>query len=282
MRAVHTKSTGESLKTIEQKLQGPEPVFFTRFGDGDVYLMRGDDANNHQYSEELSKELIDAFTIDHPHYLIGLAANYPHEEGMASGLFSPHECNDSLVEYIQKNIDLLPPEGYESAILFHYLAIFKPEIFNQFIQKHVVGKSKMYIGCLPKETIEKIYGPIDYHVLTPAKNAYSSIANWWPEVEKNIDKTQVVLPAAGSATKVINKRLWNMNAQVNSFDIGSVIDAIDGWQSRKWIKLKGHKVNKVLLPEFQDTSVAFRIKSSLLDIKYDLRSYFYSIKNGIK
>ena len=74
-------------------------------------------------------------------------------------------------------------------------------------------------------------------VETPGNNSYSSINEWWPEVEKNAHDVDVILPCSGMSSRVINKRLWNMGVNVKNLDIGSVVDAIDGKNTRRWIAM---------------------------------------------
>ena len=45
---------------------------------------------------------------------------------------------------------------------------------------------------------------------------------------KYIDDVDVVLPTAGMAGRVINKRLWKLNKNVHSIELGSMVDAVVG------------------------------------------------------
>lgn len=279
MQPIKTKSTLESYDELIALMSGSKRVFYSRFGDGQLYGMQDRDAANHRADENLKKELLEAFLIRDPNYLIALAINIPYEKGMTDGVLKSHKSNPELENFVIENGLNKGIEAYHNPILFHYLALFDPSRLIRFLDEYIRPRGKMYIGCVPKKTVEKLFGPIDYYVETPARNSFAQIDQWWPEVLKNIDNVEVVLPATGSATSVINLRLWNMGVNVHSIDIGSIVDAIEpGGHSRKWIRLMGYRVNRVLVEQYRDKRLSTGIKNRLLDIKNALRSVFYSIK----
>ena len=106
----------------------------------------------------------------------------------------------------------------------------------------------MFIGNIPINNIEILLGKIDYYVQVPEKNAYWKIDSWWKYVLNAIDDVEVVIPSAGMAARIINKRLWNMEKEVHSSDLGSIVDAVSEKKTRRWIRLKGHVMHRILLP----------------------------------
>jgi hypothetical protein len=136
----------------------------------------------------------------------------------------------------------------------------------------------MFIGSVPLEDIQKLYGKIDYYVQLPRRNAYSTIDTWWSDIIRNIDSVEVVLPAAGMATRVITMRLWNLNKEIHCLDLGSIVDAVSPFApSRKWIKLKGHVLNRILLPEYRDRSFKYRLNYAIKEVVFFFRYLFYKI-----
>jgi len=136
----------------------------------------------------------------------------------------------------------------------------------------------MFIGSVPEIEIQKLFGEIDYYVETPRKNAYTYIDLWWPEILKNVDNVELVLPAAGMATRVIAKRLWDLNKDVHCIDLGSIVDAVSSFpSSRKWIKLKRHVLNRILQPEFRDNSLFYWIKYAIKETGLFFRYLFYKV-----
>ena len=273
-----SKSTTETYQTICHLLDTNGKVYYSRFGDGDLFIMMGRNQANHDYSEELAAELRASLIVEHPQFLKGLPVNFPKEKGMTKGLFERFYFNDELAEFVIKNIPVSFPVAFESSWFPNYYSVFKPNEMSLFLDKFVRSKKKMFIGSVPSEDIQKLFGKIDYYVQVPRRNAYSTIDNWWPEILKNIDSVEVVLPAAGMATRVIAKRLWDLNKEVHFLDFGSVIDAVSSFApSRKWIKLKGHVLNRILLPEYRDRSISYKFNYAIKETGFFLRYIFYKI-----
>ena len=79
---IQTKTTSETYQTLCTLLDKNSKVYFSRFGDGDVVLMWGQDQRSHRHSPELQQELLESFNIKHPQYLKGLGANQINEPGL--------------------------------------------------------------------------------------------------------------------------------------------------------------------------------------------------------
>ncbi len=273
-----SKSTTETYTTLCHLLSKHKKVYYSRFGDGDLFIMMGRNQANHDYSEELAAELRASLTVEHPQFLKGLPVNFPKEKGMTKGLFEWFYFNDELAEFVIKKIPLTFPAVFESSWFPNYYSVFKPVEMSQFLDQFIRSRKKMFIGSVPLEDIQKLYGKIDCYVQLPRKNAYSTIDTWWPEILRNIDSVEVVLPAAGMATRVIAKRLWDLNKEVHCLDLGSIVDAVSSFApSRKWIKLKGHVLNRILLPEFRDRSFKYKINYAIKETGFFLRYLFYKI-----
>lgn len=273
-----SKSTAETYEALYRLLETEKKVYYSRFGDGDLFIMMGRNQANHDFSEALAEELRASIQIEDPNFLKGLPVNFPREKWMTKGLFERFYFNDELAEFVVKNIPVSLPVTFESSWFPNYYSVFKPVELSQFLDRFVRSKKKMFIGSVPVEDIRKLYGEIDHYILVPRRNAYSDIDKWWPDVLKHIDSVEVVLPSAGMATRVISKRLWDMGKAVHCLDFGSVIDAVSAFApSRKWIKLKGHVLNRILLPEFRDVSFRYKIKYAVMESGFFLRYLFYKI-----
>jgi Glycosyltransferase GT-D fold len=270
MKNIITKSTFDTLSFLEYKLNSNEKVFFLRFGDGEVFDMMGKSRRNQVNSPELIKEMKEAFSIQSENYIKALAINMPHEKGMSNGVFANYSFNAELESFILKFFNELQLSFY-NPITFHYLSVFRPKLIYNFFNKYIRPKKKMFIGSTSKETAEKLYGEIDFYINVPPKSAYSSINEWWPNVLSNCSNVEIVIVSAGAATKVVAKRLWEKNLNIQLFDFGSIIDAIDGKVTRTWIRLVGHRVNKVLLKEYREKNTYKKMVFVLKDIKYFFR-----------
>lgn len=242
-----TKDTLSTYKHLTNLLDFNSKVYYSRFGDGDFYIMNGRREKMHEWSPELAQELSEAFAINDPLYLKGSMVNYPLEPGMTHGVFAPPTDNAQIESWLLNNqkvhIDII----FESHIMFHYLSVFKQDIMIDFLNTYIRPKKKMFIGSVNKNDIEKLVGPIDYYVHVPSKDAYYSIDKWYDSILENIDNVELCLPAAGMAGRVIQKRLWNLNKNIHSIDLGSVIDASCNISTRTWIDKVGFNHIKNIL-----------------------------------
>jgi hypothetical protein len=237
------------LHHLEQLFRGSKRAFYSRFGDGDITIMMGKSQKLHQFSTSLQAEMKEAFEIESPLYCKGLAVNYPRERGMVRGILAPFRIDAQLQNFLLSTFDLSNRPRFESAVFLHYLAIFHPAKAHAFLDEFIRPKRKLFIGSIPREKIEKLIGPVTCYVATPERDSYYTMESWWPEVMKCIQQVDLVVPATGMATRVINKRLWNSGVEVQSFDIGSLVDAVDLLPTRKWIRLAGHRAKRVLLDQ---------------------------------
>lgn len=243
LKQMKIHDTTESLRALTKALDTSPGVFYTRFGDGDIYMMTGRQGNNHRWSPQLQRELRESLNIRDEFYMKGLSLEYPAEPGMVEGLFAPHRTTPDLQRRINHVLNTGETEFY-SPVLFHYLAVFKPDILRDFLDRYVRPFTKLFIGNCKKENMEKLFGKISHYVQVPRQNAYGSIREWWPKVEDCLDNVEVILPAAGYASRVIQKKLWNLGLPVHSIDFGSIVDAVDGQFTRTWTKLKGPQVKE--------------------------------------
>lgn len=244
-----TKTTQETYDKLCDMLDNHDRVFYTRFGDGDFNIMNGERELLHEWSLKLAREIVESIRINDEEYLKGSMLNYPIESGMTKGVFAPH--ND---EYITKYTNWLlynqkiPVDTiFESHIMFHYISIFKPELMIDFLDKYIRPKKKLFIGSVDKKKIERLVGTIDYYVQIPERGAYYSIDSWWADVLNYSKEVELVLPAAGMAGRVIQKRLWYENVNIHSIELGSIIDAAVKKNTRSWIDRIGDKIDRILI-----------------------------------
>src|SRR6187399_58522 len=166
---IHVKGTSQSLQDVRHVFQTNKRAFYSRFGDADIFIIMGRHAANHNVTPALSKEMTEAFQIDHPLYLRGLAVNHPREKGMVRGLFAVFRSNLEMTEFIEKKIGTPESTVFENPVFLHYLGVFRPQEVNDFLAELIRPKKKMFIGCIPKDKVEKLIGPIQYYIETPAK-----------------------------------------------------------------------------------------------------------------
>lgn len=266
------KTTFETLTSLEHLFRENRRAFYSRFGDGDLFIMMGRSQKLDQFSLPLQQEMIESFEIESPLYVKGLAVNYPQEPGMVRGILGTHRVDNELQNFLLSKFDLARQPRFESAVFMHYLALFHPAFASSFLDEFVRPKKKLFVGSVARKQIEKLIGPVDYYVQTSERDSYSQIDHWWPEVKRLAERVDLVIPATGMATRIINKRLWNAGIEVQSFDIGSLVDAVELLPTRKWIRLAGHRARKVLLNQPSPT-----LGSSLDYIQREIRLGCYSV-----
>lgn len=248
---IQARSTQETITILSEMLRNEERVFFSRFGDGDVFIMDGRDQANHVCTDELRREMISAFKVDDPKYLKALSVNYPKEQHMCRGCFAPFPTNDYLAEVVRSVLGSDPARPFENPVVFHYMSIFYPEIMNSFLDEFIRGRRILFVGGQKSDVVEKVLGKGVVYVATPLKNAYHYIDEWWPEVLSKVEQADVLIPSAGMASRIINKRLWDLGTKIHSIDIGSLFDAVAGIRTRTWIQLVGHRIDEIVLPEYR-------------------------------
>ena len=265
------KSVYESLKTIEQKLESNDRLFYCRFGDGEIYILDGGYTKDHTYNPQLTEAMHQVWNIDDPNFLKGVAVIYPKESGMIKQVFAPFSDTPHLEEILLAK-GAKPGTVYENFIVFHYLSLFDPERMVTFLNTYVRPKKKMFIGSSDPEAMKYLFGEIDYYIQTPNKNAFESIDEWYPEVLKHINKVEMVLPCTGASTKVVMARLWDLGYKGHCLDMGSVADVTQLRGTRGWIRLLGHRSQKILLPGWEKIDVFPRNK--LRNLKGEMKYYF--------
>ena len=274
------KSTFETYRYLCHLMDKNKKVYYARFGDGDIFIMMGMSQQNHDYHPELGKEMDEAFSIEDPLYLKGLTLNYPVEKGMFRGFFAHYKNNDEMNDFLINKFKIKEDKIYESQWFMQYYSIYKPKEMVYFLDTYIRPKKKMFIGGVPKEDIEQLVGRIDYYINTPHKNSYWKIDEWWPKVLEHIDDVELVLPASGMSTRIINKRLWNMNKEVHSIDLGSIVDAVGNPKNtRRWIRIRSHVLNKILLPEYQKKGILYNIEFWFKEIHFLVRKWHFLLKH---
>lgn len=266
--AIKTKNIQDSYDYLESRITQKERLFFVRFGDGEFVTLLRKDHRNYVYNEGLAKEIEGSFRIKDDNYLISCPINYPYDEFHAKCIYKQFTWQNEMTE-VMDAIDIKTDVLYENPCIFQCMAVFKPQRLRKFLNQHVRNKSKMFIGSTPKDIAEQLYGPIDYYVKIPVKNAYETIEQWWPEIENNADRVELIIPSAGSTSNVIALRLWNMDIQTKLIDFGSIVDAVDRKVSRSWIRLKGHTALGIL-----NNPPKFTLKEKLNNFIKDVKFFF--------
>ncbi len=268
--AIRTKGIQESFDFLKEKMAKHKRLFFVRYGDGEFVTLMRKDHRNYVYNAGLDAELESSFRIKDDEYLIACPINYPYDEFHASGIYKNFSWQDEMI-HIMKEKNFSDDVIFENPCIFQCMAVFKPRELKAFLDEYVRPLKKMFIGSTEKEIAEKLYGKIDYYVKIPAKHAYETINEWWPKVEENANKVDLVIPSAGSTSNAIALRLWNKEVACKVIDFGSIVDAVEYKVSRTWIRLQGNKVRKVLDKKDREK---LSFQKRFLFLRKDIKFYF--------
>ena len=236
----------ETLNYLHKKLDSENKVYYSRFGDGDFEIMKGKREMMHKYSPELAEELKESFGIDDENYIRGTMFNESTYNGTQLVQQRP-ENFDHIFQVIKDNFSNHEEFTLYSHVLFTYIVMHDQDVFLDFIQKFIRPKRKLFIGSIKKSSIERLVGSVDYYVMIPPKDAYYSIDKWWPKVLECVDDVDLVLPAAGMAGRVVQKRLWKLNKNIHSIELGSMVDVLDNLNTRSWMVNKKEVIDRILL-----------------------------------
>jgi hypothetical protein len=245
-----------TLEVLCNSLENKPKVYYPRFGDGDFNIM----SNNgrcieHEYSEELQKELQTSFCIEEEGYLKGAMVNESTFNGLTLQPRNQNE-NNQILSFFEELYGDRKLTTY-SHVLLTYAAVCEQELMINFLDNFIRPKKKLFIGSVPKKDIEKLVGNVDYYVNIPVasveeqkvfKGAYYTMDKWWDDVMDCVDDVELVLPTAGMAGRVTCGRLWNLDKQVHCIELGSIVDAVIAKESRSWIVRAGvDKINNLLI-----------------------------------
>ena len=260
----------DSFDFLVEKLKKHNRLFFVRFGDGEFVTLMQRNHRNYIYNKNLEKELEASFRIRDEEYLIACPINYPYDEFHAKGIYRQFSWQEDMINVI-KHRDFPTDLVFENPCIFQCLGVFRPKLLKGFLDNFIRKEKKMFIGSTEKEAAEKLCGKIDYYVQIPERDAYESIATWWPEVERNMGNVDLIIPSAGSSSNVIAIRLWNSGVNCKVIDLGSIVDAVAQKTSRTWIRLQGHRIWKTL-EHPPELSLGQRFKILQKDIKFYFRN----------
>lgn len=225
--ALDSKST---LDLLQSRLVSGKPFSYVRFGDADLLFL--DDPSykgnrRHAKTKGLAEGLSEAFTIDHPDYLVGCVAG-----GHTFGNID-YECKlDSIAGKWHEG------KEYLSAVSLHTAYTLDPDRFVEFCKESFSDKRVLLIGgesICKSNLVRKAFNVLGV-IGFPDINAYRSLDAEMGRIEKNVPKYDVMIVALGQATRVLASRLWRKGLRdIQYFDVGSTVDAMAGLSTRSWI-----------------------------------------------
>ncbi len=224
-------------KTIKENKKGA----YVRFGDGDVFLLTGNNDMYQTSSERLSTEMQEAFKLKGDNIFKCLSIHsylYGKENEMIEG--NHLVSNDYANRLLSSTFQYFVGHKIYSPVALHYCASDKPQIANSFL-KTLKKKTILFIGNekIPGDTVRLLFGDAK-HIKTSPQNAYNDIDRVENNANSFLNKTKnygIVVIAMGCSGRPLTKRLNNKNHNIFIFDFGSLLDGIIGFNSRPWLDI---------------------------------------------
>lgn len=265
---IKIKTAVETVETLSEKMKTKDKVFFTRFGDNDIYQMVGcgPDAlklrnrpignNGTHYTQEQSDAIKMSFDIKHDDYMKAVTHLWPVEEGMHGTVFDRRpkkELHKLLSNYIKHLTD---EREFYNPVPFHYLSIFRPEIMLELLNELIRPvKNKLYIGwinpwtTLPTNiTLEDVFGEFCAWCPVAQQDSFNMASQQTiEEILRESEQADVIISAAGQLSRALSGLLWTYGINTHYIDFGSIVDGLAGFRTRNWNIKYGKTVIKNLL-----------------------------------
>lgn len=239
--SIRIVDTTITINVIEDSIINKKKGAYLRFGDGDVFLMMHKEDAYQEINENLAYEMREAFNCSgkNVHKCLAIHSNsYGFEQGMSLG---NHLNSDKLAQNLLKNtFEFFIGERIYSPVALHFKASNDIERAKSFLIT-LKNNVKIFVGNknIRQEIILKLFGEIT-HVKTPEKNAYNEIEKIYNETKNGLEKIDsfcVVVVAMGCSGRPLMKRLLKDKYNVYLFDFGSLLDGINGTNTRTWLKV---------------------------------------------
>ena len=203
--------------------------YYIRFGDAEIYTMNDPLFKNKRHQpkdDKLHHELIEAFNIHDSKFLRSFTV-----EGWAESKL--RNLRRIIGKYIPFDTTIQVP--HVSAV--HLSFLYTLDVFNKFI-KIFQSKKVLLLGgptVCNSDSVAQVFN-VSGCICFSDTNAYDMLDEKMSMIEKIIDDYDIVLSALGHASTALGKRLFKQRIATQFIDIGSVIDAIAGANTRGWIR----------------------------------------------
>lgn len=244
---VTIKSSIETLNDIKTTIVNEQKGAYMRFGDGDIFLMLGEDDMLHQANEKMAIEMKEAMKLKKGdiHKGFPLHSNlFGYENGMEVDM---HLVSDvDALKFLAATYSFIDIHNVYTSFALHYLAAFNQEACVQFL-RFLRSTNPIFVGNknLTPELLRKLFS--ETHIKTPASNSYLEIDRIEKELIQELDKKknefQVIVVAMGCPGRILQKRILKKGYRVYLFDFGSLLDAFNNDNTRLWIDLAGGTEN---------------------------------------
>lgn len=231
----------DTLSKIKETIAKEQQGCYMRFGDGDVFLLNKQADLYQKASEKLATEMKEAFTLSGDNIYKSLSIHsqaFGYEKEMYLG---NHLVSDAYATYLLKSsYPYFIGHQIYSPVALHYAATYHPALANDFL-KVLKSKTFLFIGNqhIKKNLLQRLFGEETQIIGTPDNDAYNAV----DEIEQQVSPILanranfgVIVIAMGCSGRVLMKRLTLLKKNIFLFDFGSLLDGLNGVESRTWLK----------------------------------------------
>ena len=242
---VRIRSPRETLEKISAVIAARIPGAYFRFGDGEVNVLFGIGADEQGGNAKLAREMEEAMGLGGEGIVKSLVIHsrrYGMSEGMQAGF---HLSSDELATTLLNCCFqyFIGNPIYSPVALAYALVKDRSLALDFFRRLKNVGRV-VFVGNenMDAKLLRRLYGEDCLHIRTAPRDAYMQADEIERQIGRELAKRSeytVVVFAAGPSTKILQKRLYNVSSGIFTFDVGSVMDALSGEDTRAWIDLAG-------------------------------------------
>lgn len=245
----------ETLSKIMDLISHEQKGAYLRCGDGDLNLAHGKRSGSHSVvTPRLQFEMQEVFDLNGPTILKSLPLTCKElgslEEGMFPGchLRTYKDC----LRFLKQAVPFWGTDIKDvySAVALHHVATVDHNYCLEFLRFLKAHNSCVLVGNkeIPEHIKTLLFGAGCEFIPTPTKNAYAEIDAIEKQCLEAINKKKgykVIILSTGNTGRILQKRLWPKLDNVFLFDFGSLMDALCGWETRKWIRLNTSSLNSL-------------------------------------
>ena len=238
---VKVKTPEQTLKKITDLITSETPGAYLRFGDGEINVLNGVGAMEQKGDTGMIKEMDESFRLNGEGVMKSLmihSKRFGFSKGMIEGFHLTHD--DWATNMFNYCYQYFIGDYIYSHTALSYALIYQREKALKLFKLIKSHNGLIFVGneTINKAIIENIFGESCLHIKTPPKDAFKNI----DEIEnkiinqlKNKEDYSLIIFAVGPSSNILQKRIFNKNINAFTFDIGSVVDALSGSQTRAWM-----------------------------------------------
>ena len=222
----------ESLKAWTYYIENNQNFSFIKFGDGEFFCMMGKEGtncDNHNYSPELGRKLIDAWNYfannTTENIYIAEWADQPGSFGTPQGVYPIQNTNNPVFAYLQnlllQNDNKFHLVNFE-ILLQNTLSLFK---YNFFKSIKYSTRKKVFVGPVRLTQVTNFLNT-NVHIQVPLPNSFKVYDKILDNCKKLAVDDTIFIFSSGMPTKSLIAELLQYKENITCLDAGSSFDAM--------------------------------------------------------